>query len=69
MNEQQLEEILKTLAGLKFHEWKTIESAVNMEFSAMSNRLELTDVSKIQRNIVNEIIHCQSESCIPSITR
>ncbi len=57
MSEEQLEKVLKTLVGLKFHEWKSIENAVNMEFSAMSNRLELMDVSRIQEKVVNEIIH------------
>lgn len=53
MSEQQLKEILKSLVGLRYHEWKSIENAVNMEFSAMYNRLELTDVSKIQKSIGN----------------
>ncbi len=57
MEEQKLLEILKLLTGLKLYEWKSIENAVNREFAEMSNRLELTDVSRIQKFVENEIIH------------
>lgn len=62
MEKTNISKIIESLSGLKRHEWKSIESAVNREFDAMSNRLELTDVSKIQKMVLNEIIHWQSES-------
>lgn len=55
MSEEQLEKILKTLVGLRFHEWKSIENAVNMEFSAMFNRLELIDVSRIPEVVFGDM--------------
>ncbi len=57
MSEEKLSKILDLLTGIKFYEWKSIENAVNREFTEMSNRLELTDVSKIQKFAENEIIH------------
>lgn len=55
MDEAKLFQILELLRGLKFYEWKSIERAVNYEFCSMSNRLELTDISKIQKMIESEI--------------
>jgi hypothetical protein len=57
LEKTNISKIIESLSGLKHHEWKSIESAVNREFDAMSNRLELTDVSKIQKMVLNEIIH------------
>ncbi len=57
MTEQKLSEITSSLMGLKLYEWKSVEDAVNREFTEMSNRLELTDVSKIQIRLKNELIH------------
>ncbi len=57
MEKTNISKIIESLSGLKHHEWKSIESAVNREFDAMSNRLELTDVSKIQKMVLNETIH------------
>lgn len=57
MNEEKIREIILSLSGLKLYEWKSIENAVNREFAEMSNRLELKDVSKIQKFVANEIIH------------
>ena len=56
MEEKKVSEILDSLLGLRFHEWKSIESLVNQEFDEMSNRLILTDVSKIQKKAKSEII-------------
>lgn len=57
MSEEKLCEILSLLKGLKFCEWKSIENAVNREFTEAANRLELADISKIQKFVANEIIH------------
>ena len=62
MEKTYISKIIESLSGLKHHEWKSIESAVNREFDAMSNRLELTDVSKIQKMVLNEIIHKEYEA-------
>ena len=62
MEKTNISKIIESLSGLKHHEWKSIESAVNREFDAMSNRLELTDVSKIQKMVLNEIIHKEYEA-------
>lgn len=56
MEEKKVSEILDSLLGLRFHEWKSIESLVNQEFDEMSNRLILTDISKIQKKAKSEII-------------
>lgn len=56
MDEKKISEILDVLLGLRFHEWKSIEALVNQEFDEMSNRLVLTDVSKIQKKAIDEII-------------
>ncbi len=61
MEKTNISKIIESLSGLKHHEWKSIESAVNREFDAMSNRLELTDVSKIQKMVLNEMIHKEYE--------
>ena len=57
MEKTNISKIIESLSGLQLYEWKSIKSAVNREFDAMSNRLELTDVSKIQKMVLNEIIH------------
>ena len=57
MGEDKVSKIILGLSGLKLYEWKSIENAVNREFAEMSNRLELTDASKIQKFVANEIIH------------
>lgn len=57
MEKDKLSEIISKLVGLKLYEWKSIENAVNREFAEMSNRLELTDTSKIRVRVENEIIH------------
>ncbi|MCM1219010.1 MAG: hypothetical protein NC548_31395 [Lachnospiraceae bacterium] len=57
MSTERLSEIISALTGLKLYEWKSVEDAVNREFTEMSNRLELTDVSKIQIRLKNELIH------------
>lgn len=57
MSEKKLSEILNLLTGIKLYEWKSIENAVNREFEEMSNRLELAETSRIQREIESEIIH------------
>lgn len=62
LEKEKISGILDALSGLAFHEWKSIESAVNREFDAMSNRLELTDVSKIQKMVLNEMIHKEYET-------
>ncbi|MEY8224434.1 hypothetical protein AALA46_28720 [Enterocloster aldenensis] len=62
MEKTNISKIIESLSGLKHHEWKSIESAVNREFDAMSNRLELTDVSKIQKMVLNEMIHKEYEA-------
>ncbi|ENZ39271.1 hypothetical protein [Enterocloster bolteae] len=56
MEEKKISEIIDSLSGLRFHEWKSIESLVNQEFDEMSNRLILTDVSKIQKKAKSDII-------------
>lgn len=57
MEKDKVSEIISKLVGLKLYEWKSIENAVNREFAEMSNRLELTETSKIQVRVENEIIH------------
>lgn len=57
MDIERLSEIISALSGLKYYEWKSIERAVNQEFESMSNRLELEDVSKIQKCVEDEIIY------------
>lgn len=57
MEKTNISKIIESLSGLQLYEWKSIKSAVNREFDTMSNRLELTDVSKIQKMVLNEIIH------------
>lgn len=57
MSDEKLSKILNMLKGLKFYEWKSIERAINFEFSTMSNRLELTDISRIQKEIELDISH------------
>lgn len=56
MEKTNISKIIESLSGLQLYEWKSIKSAVNREFDAMSNRLELTDVSKIQKMVLNETI-------------
>ena len=62
MTNEKLSEILNLLTGIKLYEWKSIENAVNREFAESSNRLALTDVSKIQKFVAGEIIRCQPDS-------
>lgn len=57
MDKEKVSQTLSLMTGMKYYEWQSIERAVNIEFAAMSNRLELTDVSKIQKTIESEIIH------------
>lgn len=63
MTAEKLNEVLDAVSGLKFCEWKSIEEAVNREFNAMSNRLELTDVSRIKKLVSNE----QAQPTVPPI--
>lgn len=56
LEKEKISGILDALSGLTFHEWKSIESLVNQEFDEMSNRLILTDVSKIQKRAKSDII-------------
>lgn len=56
MDKEKLSQILSLLSGLKRYEWKTIERAVNYEFAATSNRLELTDTSEIQKTVESELL-------------
>lgn len=51
MEKDKVSEIIPKLVGLKLYEWKSIENAVNREFTEMSNRLELKDASRIQREV------------------
>lgn len=62
MEKTNISKIIESLSGLQLYEWKSIKSAVNREFDAMSNRLELTDVSKIQKMVLNEMIHKEYET-------
>lgn len=57
MEKDKISQIVQSLVGLKAYEWQAIERAVNKEFASMSNRLELTDITRIQKNIEREIIH------------